>query len=178
MDIQETKQILLVLKTNYPQSFKNWDSEQIKMFISLWAEAFKHDRVEVVTSAVKSIIYTSTREFAPNIGQVKDMIAKLTSPKVIDADEAWSLVNEALRDSIYNAKKQFEKLPSEVQAGVGSYRQLREWAMIDTKTLETVVASNFKKGYRVRAEEKREYDKLPDETKKLISNLTERMKLE
>lgn len=177
MTREETKQILLILKINYPQSFKDWNKAQITMFIDLWTEAFQHDNVAVVTNAVKSIIYSTTREFAPNIGQVKDMMQRITTQNGIDADEAWGMVYKALGNSIYNAKEEFEKLPDEVKAGIGSYSQLREWAQMDARTLETVIASNFKKGYRTRVEEKREFEKLPVEAKQMINQLTNGMKM-
>lgn len=178
MTYEETRDILTVLRVNYPQSFKNWTREQGEMFLELWSEAFKDDPVEVVTAAVKAIIYGDTREFAPNIGQVKDKIMRITHPVTIDADMAWSMVYKALGNSLHNAQKEFDKLPPEVQAGVGSPNQLREWAQMDTSTLESVIASNFKRGYRGRIEEKKEFDKLPAVAKDLIQSLTDAKKLE
>ena len=177
MNIQETKEILFILQTNYPQSFKGWDKEQVKYFVELWAEAFKNDDVAIVTNAVKSIIYSSTREFAPNIGQVKDKIYQLSNHSQIDADEAWNMVSSALRNSIYHAEEEFNKLPIEVQAGVGNPNQLREWAQMDSDTVQSVIGSNFKKGYRGRVEEKKEYEKLPLEAKQMIKQLSNGMKM-
>lgn len=177
MTREETSKILTVLKVNYPQSFKGWTSEQGEAFLSLWSEAFKDDPVEIVTAAVKSIIYSDTREFAPNIGQVKDKIMQITNPITIDADQAWAMVFKALSDSYYHAQREFDKLPPEVQAGVGSPNQLREWSNMDISTLESVVASNFKKGYRARAVGKREFDKLPAQVKTMIQGLTDSKRL-
>lgn len=177
MTREETSKILTVLKVNYPQSFKGWTSEQGEAFLSLWSEAFKEDKADIVTMAVKSIIYGDTREFAPNIGQVKDKIMQITNPITIDADQAWAMVFKALSDSYYHAQREFDKLPLEVQAGVGSPNQLREWSNMDISTLESVVASNFKKGYRARAVGKREFDKLPAQVKTMIQGLTDSKRL-
>lgn len=177
MTREETSKILTVLKVNYPQSFKGWTSEQGEAFLSLWSEAFKEDKADIVTMAVKSIIYGDTREFAPNIGQVKDKIMQITNPITIDADQAWAMVFKALSDSYYHAQREFDKLPPEVQAGVGSPNQLREWSNMDISTLESVVASNFKKGYRARAVGKREFDKLPAQVKTMIQGLTDSKRL-
>ena len=71
MTVQETRDILTVLKTNYPNSFKNMSKEQSYSYLDLWATAFANDKKQDVINAVKEIIYTDTREFAPNIAQVK-----------------------------------------------------------------------------------------------------------
>lgn len=178
MTREETSKILTVLKVNYPQSFRGWTAEQGKMFLNLWSEAFKDDPAEIVTAAVKSIIYGSTREFAPNIGQVKDKIMQITNPVTIDADQAWAMVFKALSDSYYHAQREFDKLPPEVQAGVGSPNQLREWSNMDIPTLESVIASNFKRGYCERASRKRDFEKLPSQVKTMFQNLTDSKRIE
>lgn len=71
MTVQEMRDILTVLKTNYPNSFKNMSKEQSYSYLDLWATAFANDSKQDVINAVKEIIYTDTREFAPNIAQVK-----------------------------------------------------------------------------------------------------------
>lgn len=178
MTLEETRSVLRVLRINYPHSFKDLSPQDTQDYLTLWAEMFKHDDYNLVKSAVLSIINGDKREFAPNIGQVKDMMYRLSNTKGIDPDEAWGMVYKALGNSIYNAKEEFEKLPDEVKAGIGSYSQLREWAQMDSKTLETVIASNFKKGYRTRVEEKKEFEKLPVEAKQMIATLTNGMRLE
>lgn len=177
MTYEDTKKILTILKINYPHSFRGWKKEQGYDFLDLWSEAFKDDPVELVVAAVKAIIYSDTREFAPNIGQVKDKMYKLSNTVQIDADAAWNMVSNALRNGIYGAEEEFSKLPPEVQAGVGSPSQLREWAQMDSDTVQSVIGSNFKRGYCGRVEAKKEYDKLPCETKNMIEQLTNGMKM-
>ncbi|MCI9292968.1 MAG: hypothetical protein HFF02_06705 [Erysipelotrichaceae bacterium] len=177
MTYEETRSILTVLKINYPQSFKGWTAEQGEAFLNLWSEAFKDDPVQMVVMAVKAIICSDTREFAPNIGQVKDRMVKLSNSMTLDADQAWAMVYKALSNSIYNSEKEFDKLPSEVRAGIGSASQLREWAQMDTATLESVIASNFKKGYRNRVQERVEFEKLPNQVKTMIQGLTDSMRI-
>ena len=177
MTYEETRKIFTVLKTNYPQSFKGWDAEQSHHFLDLWAEAFKDEPVDIVVAAVKAIIYSDTREFAPNIAIVKDKIYQLSNPFQIDADQAWDLVYKATCRGIYHAEEEFAKLPPEVQAGVGSPSQLREWAKMDSDVLQSVIGSNFKRGYSGRVAAKKEYDKLPSETKQMIEQIANGMKM-
>ena len=180
MNYNETRDILKVLKTNYPQSFKGWTKEQSYDFLNLWSEAFKDDPVQLVAGAVKAIIYGDVREFAPNIGQVKEKIYKLTHEADMTEIEAWQLVKNALRNSGYHAADEFEKLPVVVQRLVGSPRQLYEWSMMDSEKVDTVVASNFQRSYKVRAKHEREMLSIPADVKQAlgIETLSERMKLD
>ena len=45
---------------------------------------------------------------------------------------------------------------------------LREWSQIDTDRFQTVIASNFMRSYRVRAQQEREYSKLPSSLRALM----------
>ena len=153
MKLEETRQILSILKTNYPQSFRNWDIKQSQDFLNLWAEAFKDEPVGLVATAVKSIIYSDTREFAPNIGQVKAMIHKIsTVNNSLTEQEAWNLVYKALENSGYHAEEEFKKLPPPVQKIVGSPSVLKEWCMMNIDELnskEVIVQElNMKKNCR------------------------------
>lgn len=87
MTEQETQQILKVLKTNYPNSFRNMSSEESYNYLSLWHEAFKNDDVRQVIEAVKEIIYTDTREFAPNIAQVKSKMTKFNMNNLLESKQ-------------------------------------------------------------------------------------------
>lgn len=88
MTEQETQQILKVLKTNYPNSFRSMSSEESYNYLSLWHEAFKNDDVISVIKAVKEIIYTDTREFAPNVAQVKSVMAKYNTSNMLESKQS------------------------------------------------------------------------------------------
>lgn len=172
MKLEETRQILSILKTNYPQSFRNWDIKQSQDFLNLWAEAFKDEPVGLVATAVKSIIYSDTREFAPNIGQVKAMIHKIsTVNNSLTEQEAWNLVYKALENSGYHAEEEFKKLPPTVQKIVGSPSVLKEWCMMNIDELNSVVASNFQRSYRARAKHEEEMQALPNSVKAVLGNM-------
>lgn len=180
MDREQTRDLLSVLKANYPQSYKGWDRKQSETYIDLWAEAFKDDDAALVVGAVKSIIYSDTREFAPNIGQVKAMMHKLTNLDEMSEQEAWGHVVKAIRNGIYGSAEEFEKLPPICQRIVGSPEQIRTWAMMDSSEIHSVVASNFQRSYRGRAQYEKEMQAIPLEVKKTlgIEHIANRMRLE
>jgi len=84
--------------------------------------------------------------------------------------EAWDMVKSAI--SYYYAAEKFESLPPILQKLVGGPGQLREWALMDVETLNSVIQSNFMRSYRAMAASEREYAMLPSSTKKFISEIT------
>lgn len=101
MTVQETRDILTVLKTNYPNSFKNMSKEQSYSYLDLWATAFANDNKQDVINAVKEIIYTDTREFAPNIAQVK---ARMKPTMLLENDNVMKKYDEHYDDQ-YDYRK-------------------------------------------------------------------------
>lgn len=178
MTREETSKVLSVIRASYPQFFAKWDMEQRNDFLNLWTDMFVEDDPILVMLAVKAFIRSNTSQFPPSVGQIVDLMQKLSAPKQIDADTAWNMVFNALRDSLHNSKAMFDALPKEVQAGIGSHEQLKSWASMSTSELQTVVASNFKRGYRGRVEEHREFQKLPTEAKNMIEELVNSKRIE
>lgn len=169
MEKNEVRDILTVLKVNYPQSFKHLTIDEKKAYLDLWTEAFKDDSAELVAMAVKSIIYGDTREFAPNIAQVKEKMYSLKNAgNELTEQEAWNLVLKACKNGIHGAREEFEKLPPVVQTVIGSPSVIRDYATMDINQLNTVASSNFMRSYRARAKYVKETEKLPNEIKALI----------
>lgn len=83
----------------------------------------------------------------------------------------------ALRNSGYNSVTEFDKLPPVVRRIIGSPSQLREWAMMDSDTVQSVVQSNFMRSYRARAQSEREYLALPPEVKGLMEEIAGAMSM-
>lgn len=136
MTKEETKQILQVLRISYPNSFKNLSDEDTFLFLDLWSEAFANDDVREVIKAVKSIIYSDTREFAPNIAQVKNEMFKKYESQQIGIDEAWNMVVKSAKCDYSRAKRCFDELPVNVQKAVGSPNYLMELGYMNKDSLE------------------------------------------
>lgn len=115
MKFEEVKDILTILRVNYPNTFRNMEKEDMKAYLNLWAEAFKEDPAEMVVKAVKSIIYADTREFAPNIGQVKSEMFKFYKDAQTDVNDAWQIVLRNAKCDIAQARKNYEALPANIQ---------------------------------------------------------------
>lgn len=168
MTENEIRMVLGVMKVAYPNSFRDMQEADRNALVKLWHRQFAEADYKVVSLAVDSIIATDPSGFMPTIGKVKQEITKLTQPEALTEQEAWLLVEKACRNSSYNAKEEYDKLPPEVQRLVGSPNQLREWAIMDADELKTVVASNFMRSYRVRSKNDRDYLALPQEVRGMI----------
>ena len=125
----------------------------------------------LVAMALKAYILSDTSGFAPSIGQLVSKIQTLTKPQELSEMEAWSLVSKAIRNSGYNSVEEFANLPVLVQKAVGLPDQLRVWAL-DENYNEQVAASNFMRCYRTELNRHYELERMPNEIRELIKNIS------
>ena len=173
MTRQEALAVMAMLKTAYPTFYKNFSKEDISAAVNLWATMFSEE-FQVVTEAIKALM--CTLKYPPTIADVKEKIAMITQPLMMTEMEAWSRVRGAI--SYYHANEAFANLPPMLQKIVGSPNQLREWALMDVETVNSVIQSNFMRSYKPKVAQQKEYAMLPSSTKQLIADLTRNMSLE
>jgi len=172
MTKREIAELMTVMQANYPDSFKGQSDEVVAAKISLWYEFFQSYPKELVHAAAKAFMANDTKGFMPNIGQINDYIQKIRSQDDMTEGEAWGYVSRALRNSSYNSAEEFAKLPERIQRLVGSHNQLREWAMMDTETVQSVVSSNFQRAFRARQKSDAEYERLPGDVKQFMQRIS------
>ena len=166
--------IMAILETAYPAYYAKRDNQQRMEAVNLWADLFADDPAPVVAAAVKAII-VSGGAFPPSIGEIKNKMHDLTTPSGLSETEAWALVSKAIRNGIYGYDAEFAKLPPTVQAAVGRAEQLREWAVMDENDVQSVVASNFMRGYKTVQKRERETALIPDSVKELLTGVSAAM---
>ena len=178
MTYDETLKIFAVLKANYNNFFKSITRADAEGQVGLWADMFQDEPYSLVSTAVKCYIATDVSGYPPNVGIIKEQIRKLTQKDDMTEQEAINLIMKALSNSIYDSEKEFNKLPPVLQSLVGSPNTLREWAVMDSDTVNSVVASNVMRSYRVAVEKQRQRDALPAEIRNLLSNTVNKMSIE
>lgn len=161
MTTNETLQIMAMLKVAYPMYYANQSEQDVSAAVNLWHDMFSADDVQLVNAAVKAYINAETKGFPPSIGQIREKMNLLMQPAGMNEQEAWNRVMVAVSNSWYHAKEEFDKLPADLQALVGSPNQLREWGQMDSGQLQSVVASNFMRSYRYDKDRERELKTLP-----------------
>ena len=146
MTREQTQQVLLNLKKAYPFFYKDIGPDEGEEIADLWYEMFEDDDVALVVKAVKLFIKSDSKGFPPVIGVIKakmEEIIEASRPKSISEFEAWQMVKDAARNSLYNYKKEFDKLPPIIQRVIGDYYTLRSWAEMDIDRLETIIQPSF-----------------------------------
>ncbi len=172
MNKTEAAKIIAILQLNYPENFRSKSDDVIKATVDLWARAFADEAYSLVSAAVMSHMISDTNRFMPPVGVIKAKISELQNPDEMTEQEAWGMVAKALKNSTYNADDEFEKLPPAVQRAVGGASQLRDWAKMDTETVQSVVASNFQRSYRMTSQRERDWEKLPSGLRNFVEGLT------
>ena len=174
MNKRDTVGVMALLETAYPAYYARQDDRKRMEAVNLWAELFADDPAQLVYAAVKTII-VSGGAFPPSIGEIKQRVHDLTAPEEMSETEAWSLVSRALHNGIYGYREEFDKLPPEVQTAVGRPEQLKEWAVMPEDQVQSVVASNFMRGYKTVLRRERETALIPESVKELLAGVTQAM---
>lgn len=173
MKRQEVGIIMDILRAAYPRYYSGLSQAELKNAVNLWAEMFAGDDVALVAAAVKSWIERDEKGFPPSIGQIKGKLRQITGAgrRELTEAEAWTRIAEAVRNGLYGAQEEFEKLPLPLQRIVGSPATLREWACMDSETLHSVVASNVQRSYKAISARERELEMLPGDVRQIVQQL-------
>lgn len=175
MTLPETVKLLAVISEVYP---KFMEGRQIETTATIWQKIFADENYKEVEGAFFAFVSTDEKGFPPPPGALRSLLNKLKQPDGETTEaEAWALVQKAVRNSNYNAEKEFAALPEEIQRCVGSPATLREWAIMDTETFNSVVASNFMRSYKVRAVHVREMQKLPAPVREIFGLIGDAFKM-
>lgn len=172
MTRNDVVKIFIVIRTAYPNFYKDMKKEDLEATIDLWAEMFAHENTQLVVAATKNLI--NTFKWPPTIADIKEEMYKLTEVETETPIEIWNKIKAAISKAGYYSVEEFEKLPEIAKTFVGSPRQLKEWALsIDYN--DSVVKGQFLKQYEVL--KKREKDnklmlpQVKELTRQLISNM-------
>jgi len=169
MTTEETLKIMAVLRASYPNFYRDMKRSDAEGIVNLWAEMFAEDDYRLVAAAVKALIASDSKGFPPVIGQVKEKLRLLTEKQDMTETEAWALVAKAVRNSGYEYREEYAKLPENIQRIVGAPEQLHEWSQMDSDTVHSVVASNFQRSFRARQASEKQYASLPADVRKMIA---------
>lgn len=176
MNKRDATGVMAMLQTAYPAYYAKQGNTERMEAINLWADLFADDPAQLVYAAVKALIVTGGA-FPPSIGEIKGKMHDLTAPAQLSETEAWSLVSKAISNGIYGYQKEYDKLPPTVQIAVGRPEQLKEWAIMDAEEVQSVVASNFMRGYKTVTRREREMEMLPPSVKDLLQGVANNMML-
>lgn len=137
MTRDEVKVLIMSIKALYP----NFKVEDMRITINVWADVLQDFSGKDIERALKDYSLTDTSGFAPSISQ---LVTRIPRADVMSKYEAWELVHKAIKNGIYGAEEEFDKLPERLQKLIGGAGQIRRWAM-DGKI--EYVQNQFMKNY-------------------------------
>lgn len=174
----ETLQILAVLQASYPAFYSRLSKPDLERVVALWTEMFSAEDYNLTKYAVKELIATHTG-YPPDIAALKNKIDEIKSAALDKPthEELWIILKAAVSNGYYGSSEEFEKLPPVLKRYCGSPATLREYALIDSDTFNTVVHGQFLKQIKI-IENREEYaQRLPAEVRELIGSLAKPLEL-
>lgn len=161
----ETQQLLTILKTSYPNTYKDMTQQQATDTVLHYYTFFGEYPTPIVVQALKN--YIKKNEYPPTIAGLQRQIDLLLHEGDSDV-ELWNLIHKACQNAMYHSKEEFNKLPTVCQRWVGRPEQLMEFAKIDSTTLNTVTRGQFLKSIKEIKENVSATESLPQELKNKI----------
>jgi hypothetical protein len=173
MTKEETIMVLGYIKASYPRWAENLKSSDAKMMVEVWHDALADFDTELVLGAAKA--HRNVEKWPPSIAEILEKVNFIKSKGISEMTgmEAWALVRKALKNGLYHAKEEFDKLPTKVQAAIGNYDSLKSWSEMNLGDLETVIQSQFIRSHGVKVEQGKRVDALPNDVKALVEQFSE-----
>ena len=173
MNKAETIQIVTLLAGNY-DSIANKDKTQKQLMVATWQECLGDLEYELVLQAVKKTIIESP--YPPTIHEIRKNAIELVTPSnKRTAIEAWDEALKMISNGLYMTEEEFNKHSPEVKRFFGSVNQVRQQAMVDTDTINTVTKGQFLKQYEFLVENEKRDKLLPEGMKNTLELLADNM---
>lgn len=148
MTLEETRNILSLIRVNYHNSFKDYTKADSEALLKLWSDVFKNYPYKLVLQAVETIIVSDSSAFAPNVGQVMTTIKSLyTSDSTEEASDAFDQVRQFVREvGCDYVRDHYEELP-ELTRRVVSIDSIRAIGLSSPEQNDTYAKPRFIKAY-------------------------------
>ena len=173
MTREDVKGIIGVLRVAYPAFYNKQSYTELTSTVNLWAEMFAEEDVNLVKYALYKLIETH-EGYPPDIASVKKQLKEIrqTATGESSADELWGILIDAVRRyGIYEPQKGFDSLPPVLQKYCGSSSHIRELAVIDTTTLNTVTYSTFLKQIKIAQQRLEAAQEMPEAVSRLVNQM-------
>lgn len=174
MNREQVIALFKIFKTAFPKFYADMTKEDAEASIGLWVDMFRDDDPKLVMAASKELL--TTLRFPPTIADVKEKMYGLTNQEEDDM-ELWNELDKAVRRGIYNTQQVFDGLSPLVKKFVGNAAQLRDYAMGDASTFNTVTKGQFLKQIPILKQREKELKMMLPENRQLIENLSNNFKL-
>ncbi len=172
MTREEVKKLIMIIQATYP----NWNIKNKQETLDAWAFFLADYEYNSIMMALKVYISSADSGFAPSVSQLISMSRKPNELTQTDEGTIWREIRPCIRRGIYHAEEDFEKLSPMAKKVVGQPSQLREWAMLESEVIDSVIQSNMKN--RIKDIQKRdlEISAMPIEIQAMVQKTIEMKK--
>lgn len=175
MSRTEMVQIITLLAGNY-ETIANKSQQQKELMLNTWYECLGDLDYKLVLQAVKKTIIESP--YPPTIHEVRKNAIEFVNPTTQKTGiEAWNEAIKMISNGLYMTEEQFNNYSSEVKRFFGSVNQVRQLAMVDMETINTVTKGQFLKQYDILVQRDKEEKLLPAPMKEMIEGLANKFAL-
>lgn len=171
MTREECKQLIMICEATYP----NFRASNPAETLNAWHMILGEYDYQTMLMALKMYIHTSGSAFAPSVSELIAMTRKPQELTAVQEVDVWREVRPAISNGIYGAETEFEKLSPMAKKMVGDPQQLREWAMLPSEDIDTVVQSNFKSRFNAMQTRQAEINAMPNDIRNLIEKSTKQI---
>lgn len=172
MTREEVKKLIMVIQATYP----NWNIKNKQETLDAWDLFLADYDYNTMMMALKVYISTSDSGFAPSVSQLISMARKPKELTQADEGAIWREIRPCIRRGIYHAEEDFEKLSPMAKKVVGQPSQLREWALLESEVIDSVIQSNMKTRIKDIQRRDLEISAMPIEIQAMIQNTIEMKK--
>ena len=161
MTRDDTKKLIMYLRMFYTDFCEGMNLTDVA---NVWHDIFRDEDGTIVAQAARN--YVKTNKFPPTVAGIMEQL-DLIKRTDTDAD-LWKMIQKAVSNGTYGAVEEFDNLPSECKAFIGSPSALRDMAQIDIGTMNTIVKGQFLKNVRAIRNHQQVQKGLPLEVKMAI----------
>lgn len=167
MNVKEASQLITMINNEYSWASKGMTENDLKAKWKTWAADFKEIPYETVKAAWDYYRINDDLNRPPNVGALMKIIknGQNQADGTPSAEDAWALVLKASRNGIRGSVDEYNKLPAEVQACIGSHLVIYNLAVSENPTDISVEKSRFVKAYEARRQQQMDVDILPGSTR-------------
>ncbi len=168
MKLQETKNLLEILKMAYPSTYKNMAEGEAKSIVKFYHGFFSKYETPIVVQALRN--YISKNQYPPTIAGLQEQIDLLLPQEETDI-VLWNQLKKAISNCLWDSQKVYDSLPEPLRIWVGGPSGLRDLAMVESEKIETVTRGQFLRTIKIIKERAKAQAELPEEIRQAIAGL-------
>lgn len=153
-------------------NFPSMQTRDMQPTAALWEKALNDMDYPTAEKALIKVL--STSRFFPTIADIREAAAQITTPRVMDAMEAWGLIVQAIRKhGMYRQKEGLESLPPDVREMANRFT----WRELCLNENPDTMRAQFRMAWETQSKRENEMRQIPQEIRGMLEQMTGKMKL-